>query len=159
VKKFLAASILALGLVLASQQQASAWTKFNFSIGANINYEGGNNNFLFGLYRSGQLPGYPTDVYQGFGSQPQIQFVYPPAHGYPVPMDYAPHPVAQPMPSAAQPQKQQAQPATTQAIYNFNSQPAGYYYPTNNNYQYPTYAYPQYGYGSNYQVPSYWYGY
>ena len=166
MKKLLAAGFLALGLLLASQQQASAWSKFNMSIGATINWEGGNYNFLWGAIQSGQVPGYPTDVYQSRHS------TYGPAGGYgPVIMDGYPYGYAAPMPNGhgSLPQGQQtpngsqpaqAKPGATPANYysNYNYQPVGYYYPTNSNYyQYPSYSYPQSGYGS-YQVPSYWYG-
>jgi hypothetical protein len=168
VKKLLAASFLALGLLLASQQQASAWSKFNASIGASVNWEGGNYNFLWGAIQSGQIPGYPTDVYRShsssYGNQggygPVIMGGYPNGYVAPMPTEHGGMPNGQQMPSG---QPAQAKPGATPAIYysNYNYQPVGYSYPTNGNYyQYPAsnyYQYPTYGYPQ--QVPSYWYGY
>jgi hypothetical protein len=161
------AGFLALGLVLSSQQQASAWSKWSFNAGISVNYEGGNNSALWGMFRSGQVPGYPTDVWQGFCAP---QFGYPGYGGfggyggyggYAVPYDHAAAPSGQQTQPATGPgttQPQQNNKGETQAVYynNYNRQPTGNYYPTNN-YQYSNYGYSGYGYG-NYQVPSYWYG-
>src|SRR5947209_14335244 len=57
MKRLLAASLAALGLVLLSHQQASAYSKFRFGIGFNISWEGANNSFLCGLLKGGPGPG------------------------------------------------------------------------------------------------------
>ena len=156
MNKLIVAGALALGLVLTAQQEASAWTKWSVNAGISINYEGGNNNFLWGMYRSGQVPGYPTDVYMGpYGlasspaplAGPDCAYGYP---GYPLYGSAAPAPVTTETPVAA--------PKTsTQAIY-YPNQPAAYY-PNAGSYQYPTYGYSYgNGYGYAQQVPSYWYG-
>lgn len=153
MKKIIAAGLLALGIMLASRQEASAWTKFSLSAGITLNYEGGNNNFCNGLFRSGQVPGYPTDVYMGGIGAPCYGFdgVYTYGYGFdggaPVAtanQGYAPQ--AAPA-QAARPQ------GTTQAVY-YPQGGAGY--PTAN-YGYGSYGYSYGGYG-NQQVPSYWYG-
>jgi hypothetical protein len=151
------ASALALGLVAMSQQEAKAWCKWSVNAGISINYEGGNNNCLWGAFRGGQVPGYPTDVFQGGFNMPHANFGYPPA--YPVFQDYGAYHGGQPQPAAPngdQKPPQAKQPdTTTRAIYypNQNYQSAGYYYPAAY-YQQPA---ANYGYGFS-QVPSYWYG-
>ena len=62
MKKFLMIGALALGLAAVSGQEASAWIKCNFSVGLNWSWESGNNSFLWGLWSSGQVPGYPSDL-------------------------------------------------------------------------------------------------
>jgi hypothetical protein len=168
VKKLLVAGLLALGLVLTSQQQASAWSKWSFNAGISVNYEGGNNSFLWGLSRSGQVPGYPTDVI-GCGPFGNGNGGLPGAYGYGgyggyggYPLDYhAAAPVTPTAPGAGQPQPagqpQNGKQAETQAVYysGYNYQPSNYYYPANTNY----YNYQSSGFGGyGYQVPSYWYG-
>ena len=49
MKKILAFGLVALALVLATQQQASAWSKFNFGVGLNVGWQGGGNSVLFGM--------------------------------------------------------------------------------------------------------------
>jgi hypothetical protein len=151
VNKLIVAGALALGLVLTAQQQASAWTKWSVNAGISINYEGGNNNFLWGMYRSGQIPGYPTDVYMGspFGGGGPAPLVGPDCpYGYPIYGSAAPVTTEPPV----------AAPKTnTQAVY-YPNQPAAYY-PNAGSYQYPAYGYSYgNGYGYAQQVPSYWYG-
>src|SRR5437763_1735249 len=70
VKKFLMIGALALGLAAVSGQEASAWIKCNFSVGLNWSWESGNNSFLWGLWTSGQAPGYPTDAFNGTYAAP-----------------------------------------------------------------------------------------
>ena len=57
MNRILTLGVLALGLILGSQQQASAWCNFKFGAGVNWNYQSGNNCFLWGLCRSGEIPG------------------------------------------------------------------------------------------------------
>lgn len=165
MKKLLTAGIIAMALVVSTQQQASAWCKWNFSAGVSLSYEGGNNNLMWGLLRNGQVPGYPTDVYQGHYAMqnfvPNTAFpgygAAPGYGGYPA-MDGGAIPYPQPLPAPTPTPAPKAE--TTQAIYysNMNQQQSGYYqYPQMNYYQAPAYGYSPYGYGS-YQVPSYWYG-
>ena len=40
-------ALLACGLLLAGQQQASAWSKYNFGVGLNVGWEGGGNSVLW----------------------------------------------------------------------------------------------------------------
>jgi hypothetical protein len=57
MNRILTLGVLALGLILGSQQQASAWCNFKFGAGVNWNYQGGNNCFGWGLFHSGEVPG------------------------------------------------------------------------------------------------------
>jgi hypothetical protein len=63
MKKFV--GIFALALALASQQQASAWVNARFGVGLNIQYQSGNNCWLWGALRNGQVPG--AESFDGFG--------------------------------------------------------------------------------------------
>ena len=156
MNKLIVAGALALGLVLTAQQEASAWTKWSVNVGVSIHYEGGNNNFLWGMFRSGQVPGYPTDVcmdgpFGGVAAAPYIDPGY--AYGYAAyPAHDSAAPVTTEPPVAPPPAK-----TGTQAIY-YPNQPAAYY-PNAGSYQYPAYGYSYgSGYGYAQQVPSYWYG-
>jgi hypothetical protein len=107
MKKMFVAATLALALTAAGQQKASAWSKFNFSVGLNLSYESTGACFQWGgitcmpnpsPYGCGYYPGCPT---------------YPacpaPAYGH--------APAAQPAPAMA------ATPARTQQVgYYFYSQ-------------------------------------
>lgn len=135
MKRFLFACSLALGALVADNQQASAWNKFNFNIGMNISYEAAENNFLWGVFRSGPHPYAQAQQYgqqgqQGFGGygDPGMQY-------YPGPQGALPAP-AQSTPVQAAPSNMQTSPVSYNQI-----QQAGYVWP---NYYY--------------QAPSYWYG-
>ncbi len=141
MNKLLMASLLALGVTVAGQQKASAWSEFKFSAGVNLGWVGGGNRVLWGLYRSAPYPGGP-DLTPAFVISP-----YNPARygGYPcygaaqggegygaVAAQQAP--AMQPVPAAAAPQ-------AYNPYYNTGYQPVGYTYPY-----------------VGYQAPSYWYG-
>jgi hypothetical protein len=105
MKRFVTLCALAVALLAVAEQKASAWTKWNFSAGINLSYQGGDNCLLWGLVKSGPMPGcdygcppvcYAPQMYQGA------------AAGY-----------TGPMPTQAAPQ---AAPAAT------TTQPVGYYY-------------------------------
>jgi hypothetical protein len=153
MKKILSMGLLTVCALALSERQAQAWVNAKFSIGLNWQMQSANNNFLWGFYKNGQVPGpeafggggpYPYGVGPGpmmtqpgqfpfFGQNPQ----QPPSA---VPTTTAP------------PQASMVQP---QGYYNYNPyqtvsyQQYGYYY--------PTYYYPQYYYSYGYQAPSYWY--
>jgi hypothetical protein len=67
MKKFLLTSVLALPFLALSQQDASAWTKFNFGVGANLGWSAGGNHCCWGLWNSEQPPaanpGFPVGGY------------------------------------------------------------------------------------------------
>ncbi|HYT93617.1 MAG TPA: hypothetical protein VEL76_33165 [Gemmataceae bacterium] len=186
MKKFLVMGVLALGLTAFAQQRAAAWYKWSFSAGVNLNFESANNSWLCGLFKSGQVPGYPTDGYNPWGHSAQqgmpyggyggdyggyagmygsqlphgAQMVAPGGGPYVPP---APQPVR---PGETVPPPTAKETATSKAAYYgaYGYQPVGYYY------QQPSYSQPSYYYppqtpyyqapqSNLYRVPSYWYGY
>lgn len=170
MKRFLIAGVLALGLTAAAEQRASAWIKFN--IGFNIGFESGNNCWLWGLFRNGQVPGCPTDVGccgVSFGYMPSPYGAdggYGGYGGYDAGHYYDSHagtPAAAPQGQQGSDQGgQQGESGKTVANPNRIYQPVAYYpnqgYHPSAHYSYPNYAQP-YGYtGYGYQAPSYWYG-
>ena len=60
--------LTALGLALASGQEAKAWTNFKFSAGVNWQWQSGDNCLLWGLFRNGQVPG--PEAFQHYGYPP-----------------------------------------------------------------------------------------
>lgn len=57
MNKHLWATLLAVPLALVSQEQASAWFKFNTGVGGNIGWQsGGSKDFMWGLCRSNDTP-------------------------------------------------------------------------------------------------------
>lgn len=64
MKKILSLGVLALGLVALSERPAHAWVNAKFGIGLNWQLQSGGNNFLWGAFRNGQVPG-PEAFYQG----------------------------------------------------------------------------------------------
>ena len=154
MNKLIVAAGLALGLVLTANQEASAWSKWSVNAGISINYEGGNNNSWAGLFRSGQVPGYPTDVPRvGLFGQGGGMPAY--GAGFPIYGDYG----HTPAPTTNEPPVNKSETkTTTQAIYYPNAyQSPSYNYPSTGSYGYPYGSY-NYGYGYTQQVPSYWYG-
>lgn len=153
MKKLTIASLLALGLVLTSQQQAPAWVNFKGGIGLNFEFSSGGNSLLWGAVRGAQpsgpqFHGYapPMDHYQPMDFYAQPSFQHGPQHDYYGPA--APHfdhfvPPA-PQPGWAPPAPQPAGSGLNQ--HRPSVQPAHYYYPTS-----------YYG-GSNNYYPAYWYG-
>jgi hypothetical protein len=156
MKRILYIALIALCLVLASNRQASAWSKFNFGVGLNIGFEGGGNSVLFGMFKGAPTPGYGDGG--GYPSFPGGPNAMPGGHasnnlesnfqaaGYPLPGQGAPMmmPTPAPMPQVAPMPDMRQMPRA-------EAQPVGYFtYPT-----YPGYpSYPQYFwyYGT-------WYGY
>jgi hypothetical protein len=150
MKKLLSIGLLTVCALALSERPAQAWVNAKFSIGLNWHLQSANNNWLWGFWKNGQVPGpeafggpgqspgpmSPSGAFPYFGSAPQ---------GYPqgVPAQTAP-------PQAAQQQAYYGMPQP----YNYNPyqavsyQPSNPYYP---NYYQPNY-YPAYG-----QAPSYWY--
>jgi hypothetical protein len=57
MNRILTLGVLALGLILGSQEKASAWVNFKFGAGVNGNWQSGNNCFLWGLWRGAEVPG------------------------------------------------------------------------------------------------------
>jgi hypothetical protein len=163
MKRFLIFSLLAAGLTLGSQQQASAWCNFKFGAGVNWHWQSGNNSWFCGAYRNGEVPGpeffgypgcgggYPVGYGGGYDSFPYY------GAGQPVP--------GQPSYAAGAPQMQAAptnnvpQQVPTTPIPNYQQrvqfQPTAYqsYYPSYYQSYYPTYynQFPTYyNWGFNY---------
>src|SRR5262245_22685467 len=57
MKRFLVVGVVALGVVLATQQQAPAWINFKMGVGLNWHWQSGGNNILWGVFHDGQPPG------------------------------------------------------------------------------------------------------
>jgi hypothetical protein len=147
MKKFFLLGAVALMTVALSQQQASAWVNSRGFIGIGWSYTSGNNSCLWGLWRNGQIPPYPTDVNPSFcfGSAPNSYASYGPFCGstYGGAYDHAQMPATPPAPST--PVGTGTQSVQYQSWYgNAAYQPVNYSYQPN-----------PYGY---YQAPSYWYG-
>jgi len=179
MKKLLGISLLAGLAVLATERPVQAWCNSKFSIGLNWHFQSGGNNFLWGLYRNGQVPGPWGD---GLIPGPCAG----PAPAYPY---AAPAPVAEAFPfygnmnNPAVPAAPAVNPAPArnpgtqawqfgtipnwypgQEVYQAVNYQPGYAAP---NYGTPSsnYGYPGYGGGYDYysgynqgNVPSYWYG-
>jgi hypothetical protein len=173
MKKLLSMGLLTLCALAAGEREAQAWVNAKFSVGLNWQMQSANNNFLWGVFKNGQVPGpeafggppgggpamyapggmqMPQGVFPFFGAQPNPQQM-PQAQTFRFPAETAPPPTLAQM----QPQPQQAY---NYAVPNYYYNPyqtvsyqQGYYNP--NYYA----AYPQsYGYGYGYgQVPYYWY--
>ncbi len=182
MKKFLTIGVLALVLLALPRQQASAWIKCNFSVGLNFNFESGNNCWLWGAFRNGQVPGYPTDA--GCHGNNGNNGIYPyasPFGGSGIGSDYGyngyegdpgaaahgavPTGASQSPPQTNPPPVAKGNDSQTTSRGNAGYQPVGY------RPQYPNYyqnsGYYGYGAGSYQQpwgsygtagVPSYWYG-
>jgi hypothetical protein len=135
MKKWVMASLLALGVTVACQQRASAWSEFKFSAGVSLSWCSTGNCTNWGFYRQCVPNGCPYPVCAPFAcAAPAYYGGY--AAAPTAPANYG---------VAAQAPATQAPAANTQ-VYNAYSnsgyQPVGYYYP---------------GYSTS-QVPGYWYG-
>jgi hypothetical protein len=96
MKKIVIAGLAAFCVMAATQQQASAWVNCRFGIGMNWQWQSGGNNFFWGAYHNGQVPG-P----EAFGYGSPLNQYFPPA---PAPYySYAPLPQSAPAPYASQP--------------------------------------------------------
>jgi hypothetical protein len=64
MKKILAAGLLAIALIAASQQQASAWINARIGVGVNLGWQSGDNCFCWGAWHNGPYPG-GSDYHHG----------------------------------------------------------------------------------------------
>jgi hypothetical protein len=148
MKKLIILSALATALLLASDRPASAWSNIKFGAGVNLHWQSGDNNFLWGAFRNGQIP-HPAG-YPGLG--------YPGYHHGSVPTYYDPMAAGTPAPGAND-TKPVNTPGTLPGNLNqtgYSANPYNFYHPAS--YQH---SHPYQGYYPNYypyQVPSYWYG-
>lgn len=62
MRKLLVLGALALAVTVLSQQKASAWCHWKFGVGLNLEHQAGGNNWFWGAFRNGQVPGYPDHV-------------------------------------------------------------------------------------------------
>jgi hypothetical protein len=141
MKKLLIMGVLALGASALTQQEASAWCNVRFGIGANLHWQSGGNNLLWGAFRNSQppgpeygstFPGYPGGVYggagfgaPGFGAGVGGGYYPPPAPAPFAPVDAAPE-AAAPVSSSWY---QQRAPHQTVTFYPGAYQMQQYYYP------------------------------
>jgi hypothetical protein len=153
MKRFLVLTVLALGVTVLSQRPAAAWSNFRFSVGLNLGWQGGNNSYLFGAFRSGPAPapwaaygpgpGHPGPGPGGFNPYFESPYAKGPAATPGTPGATAQTaPVAPPTTPA--PPSPPAQAATTPF------QPVGYF-PSTSLYG------PSAGAPRTSQAPSYWY--
>jgi hypothetical protein len=180
MNRILTLGVLALGLTLGSQQQASAWCNFKFGAGINWDYQGGNNCFGWGLVRSGEVPGPEAfgcgcpggcpSPYMSYGANPNCYAgngaTGPAYAGAPQNYGYGANGAAayangaqqqyQQTPAAATGNSPQKNPATTIPNYQSGQSP---YQPTSNQSAYPSnyqgsypggYSYNPYWSNSNY---------
>ena len=168
MKRLMVMGLTALGLVLALQQQASAWSRFKFGIGFNISWEGANNSFLFGLFKGGPAPGGGVDgsasAYPGGYADPNMPQGSPPPYSMGLNgegMNGGPQGPLAPVPAQAPPPPAPAGPSSAQPVgYFANYQTAmNPYLPVS----YNPYGNPYYGQGGNQgyaqpdtQAPGYW---
>jgi hypothetical protein len=107
MKKIALAGLIALSMVALSQQQASAWVNSKFGIGLNWERQSGGNNFGWGAYRNGQVPGpeawgngpsygaaYAAPAHHSYAQMPQVYDVpaQPYAGQYASPYQFANYP-------------------------------------------------------------------
>jgi len=158
MKRIPCTAVMALGLMLASQQQASAYCKFNFGVGLNLGWEGANNSVLWGVLKGGPGPGMSDGSYPAFaagypsGGHSQINQGFDPSYAAPA---YPPSGTAMPMATMPYPAPM-TQVRPMPQMPRAEMQPVGYFsYPT-----YPTYpTYPMYyPYYINWYYGN-WYGY
>jgi hypothetical protein len=164
MKKFLSIGLLTLCALAVTERQADAWINSKFSIGLNWHLQSANNNWLWGFWKNGQVPGpeafgpggaapYPHGVGPGPQMTPAGSFPY--FGGYP--QTAAPGTVAgYPAPNAQDWQLYQAMQHGYNPYQTVSYQPNAMYYP---NYYNPNYYAPSYmvNYGAQAQVPYYWY--
>lgn len=112
MKRMFVAGMLALALAATAQQEASAWCRFNMSVGLNVSYESTGSAINWGCYS--RIPSPPPCGYADHGFANYYQgFAGVPAHAY----NNAPAPVAPAAPVHV------AAPAQTQQVgYYFYSQ-------------------------------------
>jgi hypothetical protein len=164
MKRMVCAALGALCVFASAEQQASAWCKFNFGVGANVSWEGANNSLLWGGIKSGPAPGgmdgnygFPGFGGPGFGGHAGTLMPggSPMAQGGAVDPNFAgslkPLPVPMLQPAPQMPKAPDAQ-------------PVGYWapapqYPYPYGYGYGYYPYPPMGYGYGYYGYGYGYGY
>lgn len=108
MKKFLAAGMLAICMIAASHQTASAWHKSQFSMGLSWSHSSGGNSHCWGAWKNGQVPG-PEAFQYGLANMQPLESLTP---AYAMPTyapPYPPQPVAQypsPYQFATYPQQQ-----------------------------------------------------
>lgn len=148
MKRLLSIGLLAVCVLAVSERPAQAWVNAKFSIGLNWHLQSANNNFFWGLYKNGQVPG--PEAFGAGGYPGPIPFgTNPPAGSFPF---YGNGPQMQPQPMPAQAAPAQAPQQHAYYGYNYNPYQAVSY----QHYSYtPSYYYPMYEsyYG---QTPYYW---
>jgi hypothetical protein len=161
MKKLISIGLLTVCALAFSERSAQAWINAKFSVGLNWHLQSANNNFFWGMYKNGQVPG--PEAFGGGAYPYNVPFgTNPPTGAFPffgnAPQGY-PHDT--PTQTAPPPQTAQQQQAYYGALQNWSYnpyqtvsyQPSNYFYP---NYYYPIYN-PYYNPYYGYQVPSYWY--
>ncbi len=162
MKKLLSMGLLTVCALAVAEQQAQAWVNSKFSIGLNWQTQAANNNFLWGVFKNGQVPGPEAFGVPGHGSGN-----FGPGGGYMPPAAQQMFPYygsapAQYNPTAPVGYPQGIPPAFQQGAPNLPSNAAAH--APGNAYQPVTYqhrstypAYYPYASQYSYQAPYYWY--
>jgi hypothetical protein len=179
MKKHILLSLTALAITCLAQQPASAWSNIRFKAGVDLNWQSGNNEFLWGAWRSGENGacgssncgsygyGYPGAA-MGYGAAPSPYmmggmggmggvagpYMIGGAGGGLNPAGPAGLNAGKTSPPTGSPPGGVNQTGYPWSYYTSGYQPVAYYYP---GYGYPTPSYAPTTYSST--VPSYWYGY
>src|SRR5262245_16845089 len=88
MKKLFSLGLLTVCALAVTERQASAWCNAKFSVGLNWHIQSANNNFLWGLYKNGQVPGPEAFGQPGgpgpgmYGPPPGGGFMPPAANGF-----------------------------------------------------------------------------
>jgi hypothetical protein len=125
MKKVLTAGLLAIALMAASQQQASAWVNARFGVGVNIGWQSGDNSYCWGAWHNGPYPG-GSDYHHGHHSGVMEPPVYLPFIWVGHPHGHATYPAPGPIDSFSMPPMQYAYPTYPAPTYYYY--PASYYY-------------------------------
>ncbi len=156
MKKILTMALAALSLLAITEQQAKAWSKYNFGVGLNLGWEGAGNSVFMGMFKGQAAPGTDGAGYggggymgrPGYGAYPGMQPYGAPGYGNSPgyggdPSQYPGAGTEPPLAPTNEPEKVPAPTPVRPAAYNFYPQQMNYYPPMPASTGYPTYpSYP-----------------
>jgi hypothetical protein len=144
MKRLITAAVLALAVAAGSNQQASAWCKFNMSCGFNICFESTGRCCTFNFNSHSNPPPCFGGGYDPGFAAPGAPLAYDPGYAYPAP--------ATPAPPASTPKTSSTATFQQAAYYPQAASGAASNYASAYGYGYGA------GYGYGYGAPAYWYG-